>query len=257
MTQFFVEMFSDDFPLFDFIFIVNVAIIVIVLFLIFILLPLFGELYSYFYKKYLRKKGLNLREIDLKVNNLEYLFSFKLMKSRYIETLTPRSKLIFDYLFDIFISLIFYIPILFVLSGIIGNPYYEYKLRSEGITTIAEFTKIEEYQTNENGDTKFEHTYNFLLPNGTKVENVQDLDYKLCDDLLMYEFYENSRFKSEIVYLENSPKINIIKKTLATDYYSIITNIILIIFCNISNWAILSSTKVFLKEIKIINKRNG
>jgi len=136
-----------------------------------------------------------------------------------------------------------------LVYSIVGNPYHDYLLMKEGVTTVAVITDISrDIEENDVGGETYYYNYSFTfsLPNGNKIHSTQQLSGDKSQNT------PEVPSTIEIVYLRGRPEINKIKMTLSNNTFEILWRkvglgiLLLLIFSSIGFAIIKYSYKQYL-----------
>ncbi|MFC1760237.1 hypothetical protein ACFLZD_01800 [Candidatus Neomarinimicrobiota bacterium] len=148
---------------------------------------------------------------------------FKYIKER----LSPKGLLKYELAKGVFAGIFILIAVLWIASFDIGNPYHEYQLITNGITTNGFIIDaIEVVEDGESGRTMVDHyyTYTFETEDGRTITSegegrggLRDEFFDLIDPIPM-----------QIVYLKNHPEINNLKGNLCDSIWELLWRRILL-----------------------------
>lgn len=176
------------------------------------------------------------------------------------KTLTKR-QLLFNLLQTCFVGILALVVAIWFMSSLMKiNPYHEYLLMTEGISTKGFITKTDvEIDENERGGiTKYHHYYGykFTTKEGKSIESSGEGNGQLSEEFIdLYEPYPIS-----IVYLKNNSEINEIKDNLSDSMFEFILRkiilglLLLSLFCSIGIIVIIGAIKDYLKGINVHNQ---
>lgn len=193
------------------------------------------------------------------------IFNYDFVKTRKMrnskkKTLTRR-QLLFNLLQTCFVGILTLVVAIWFMSTLMKiNPYHEYLLMTEGISTKGFITKTDlEIDENERGGiTKYHHYYGykFTTKEGKSIESSGRGNGQLSEEFVdLHEPYPIS-----ILYLKNNPELNEIKDNLSDSMFEFILRkiilglLLLSLFCSIGIIVIIGAIKDYLKGINEHNQ---
>lgn len=179
----------------------------------------------------------------------------------YEQSLTQKGKAIYHLVRQCVYGILALIGAGILVSSMVGgNPYHQYLLKTEGVTTQGYITYIKESvgERDDGGESySYDYWYYFHLPNDKEIDCHQSIIFPIGHDI---PYVKHTPIKAAVVYLKSDPQINRLKLTLPATNSEFLWRIViggiffLIIFGLIGYLIIRNAIKDYISEINEIKR---